>query len=156
MRTAKTDQIGQMPRLIWVFVGRTLTLFVLSCCGSYFLFFFCRTPVLRWSYVVTNFVQVLGCILYTYYIFERFCVPVFRNFNREHVTPKPFIIAVFSCMLPGTLVLLIGEYPENLQTLNTVIILKHDKTNKMTCVPSADSDQPGHLPSLRCVRSVGS
>ena len=23
-----------------------------------------------------------------------------------------------------------------------------DKTNKMTCVPSEDSDQPGHLPSL--------
>ena len=24
----------------------------------------------------------------------------------------------------------------------------HDKTNKMTCVPSEDSDQPGHPPSL--------
>ena len=24
----------------------------------------------------------------------------------------------------------------------------HDKTNKMTCAPSEDSDQPGHLPSL--------
>ena len=24
----------------------------------------------------------------------------------------------------------------------------HDKTNKMTCVPSKDSDQPGHPPSL--------
>ena len=24
----------------------------------------------------------------------------------------------------------------------------HDKTNKMTCAPSDDSDQPGHLPSL--------
>ena len=29
----------------------------------------------------------------------------------------------------------------------------HDKTNKMACVPSEDSDQPGHqlsLISLRC------
>ena len=25
---------------------------------------------------------------------------------------------------------------------------KHDKTNKMTCTPSEDPDQPGHLPSL--------
>ena len=25
---------------------------------------------------------------------------------------------------------------------------QHDKTNKMACVPSKDSDQPGHLPSL--------
>ena len=31
MRTAKTDQSGQMPRLIWVFAGRTLILLVLSC-----------------------------------------------------------------------------------------------------------------------------
>ena len=24
----------------------------------------------------------------------------------------------------------------------------HDKTNKMACAPSEDSDQPGHLPNL--------
>ena len=24
--------------------------------------------------------------------------------------------------------------------------LHHDKTNKMACAPSEDSDQPGHLP----------
>ena len=24
----------------------------------------------------------------------------------------------------------------------------HDKTNKTACLPSEDSDQPGHLPSL--------
>ena len=35
----------------------------------------------------------------------------------------------------------------------------HDKTIKMACVPSEDSDQPGHLPSLIrvfAVRSMGS
>ena len=35
----------------------------------------------------------------------------------------------------------------------------HDKTNKMTFVPSEDSDQPGHPPSLIrvfAVRSMGS
>ena len=34
----------------------------------------------------------------------------------------------------------------------------HDKTNKMTFVPSEDSDQPGHPPSLISLRlrSVGS
>ena len=26
--------------------------------------------------------------------------------------------------------------------------LPHDKTNKMACAPSEDSDQPGHPPSL--------
>ena len=29
------DQTGRMPRLIWVFAGRTVILLVLSCCGSY-------------------------------------------------------------------------------------------------------------------------
>ena len=28
----------------------------------------------------------------------------------------------------------------------------HDKTNKMTCAPSEDSDQPGHPPSLTSLR----
>ena len=30
-----SDQTGWMPRLIWVFAGRTVTLLVLSCRGSY-------------------------------------------------------------------------------------------------------------------------
>ena len=30
----------------------------------------------------------------------------------------------------------------------------HDKTNKMICAPSEDSDQPGHLPSLIRVFAV--
>ena len=30
-----SDQTGRMPRLIWVFSGRTVTLLVLSCRGSY-------------------------------------------------------------------------------------------------------------------------
>ena len=29
-----SDQTGRMPRLIWVFAGRTVTLLILSCCGS--------------------------------------------------------------------------------------------------------------------------
>ena len=30
-----SDQTGRMPRLIWVFAGRTVSLLVLSCRGSY-------------------------------------------------------------------------------------------------------------------------
>ena len=30
-----SDQTGRLPRLIWVFAGRTVTLLVLSCRGSY-------------------------------------------------------------------------------------------------------------------------
>ena len=49
-----SDQTGQMPRLIWVFAGCTLTLLVLSCHGSYDFFAsfnhnFCRSlNQLRW------------------------------------------------------------------------------------------------------------
>ena len=32
---------------------------------------------------------------------------------------------------------------------------EYDKTNKMTCMPSEDSDQPGHPPSLIRVFAVG-
>ncbi|XP_060561180.1 sterol O-acyltransferase 1-like [Ruditapes philippinarum] len=69
-----------------------------------------RTATIRWGYVVSNFAQVLACTLYIYYIFERFCVPVFRNFNRDHVSAKLFITSVFSCMLPGALTLLLGFF----------------------------------------------
>ena len=33
MRTAKTDQIERMPRLIPVFLGPKFIVFLLSCCG---------------------------------------------------------------------------------------------------------------------------
>ena len=39
MRTAKTDQTGRVPRLIWVIAGRTATLLILSCRGSFQIIF---------------------------------------------------------------------------------------------------------------------
>ena len=42
--------------------------------------------------------------------------------------------------------------PRVICKLNTVVSLlfepAYDKTNKMTCAPSKDTDQPGHLLSL--------
>ncbi|KAL3832052.1 hypothetical protein ACJMK2_023731 [Sinanodonta woodiana] len=69
-----------------------------------------RTATIRWNYVVSNFGQTIACLFYTYYIFERFCVPVFRNFNHEHVTPKKLLLSAFGCMMPGTLVLFIAFF----------------------------------------------
>ncbi|KAK3101468.1 hypothetical protein FSP39_003824 [Pinctada imbricata] len=69
-----------------------------------------RTKTINWNYVVSNFAQVLGCLFYTYYIFERFCVPVFHNFNQEHVAPKQLLVSAFGSMLPGTLVLFLGFF----------------------------------------------
>ena len=37
-------------------------------------------------------------------------------------------------------------------SLLTVYEPPHDKTNKMACAPSEDTDQPGHPPSLNSLR----
>lgn len=73
------------------------------------LFLFRNAGAVRWNYVVSNFVQVLASLFYMYYIFERFCIPVFRNFDSDFVTPRRLIVSTFGCMLPATLVLFISE-----------------------------------------------
>ncbi|XP_071803096.1 sterol O-acyltransferase 1-like [Asterias amurensis] len=69
-----------------------------------------RTPSIRWNVVNTNFLQVLGCLFYTYYTFERFCIPIFKNFSQETLTLQRLVLCVFSCMLPGTLVLVLAFF----------------------------------------------
>ncbi|XP_078376995.1 sterol O-acyltransferase 1-like isoform X2 [Oculina patagonica] len=88
--------------------------------GQYLYFLFCptliyrdqypMTPHIRWNYVVSNAFQTLSCIFYTYYIFARFCVPVFRNIGKGHWSFKHFTLSVFSCMLPATMVLVLGFF----------------------------------------------
>ena len=43
---------------------------------------------------------------------------------------------------------------ENVSTVKFLNEPPHDKTNKMACAPSEDSDQPGHPPSLIRVFAV--
>ena len=43
-----SDQTGRMPRLIWVFAGRTVTFLVLSCRGSYIFTRGVETTTDRW------------------------------------------------------------------------------------------------------------
>ncbi|KAJ7384193.1 Sterol O-acyltransferase 1 [Desmophyllum pertusum] len=88
--------------------------------GQYLYFLFCptliyrdqypMTPCIRWNYVVSNTFQTLACIFYTYYLFARFCVPVFRNIGKGHWSFKHFTLSVFSCMLPATMVLVLGFF----------------------------------------------
>ncbi|XP_070566713.1 sterol O-acyltransferase 1-like isoform X3 [Ptychodera flava] len=69
-----------------------------------------RTPSIKWNYVFSNFMQVVGCLFYIYYIFERFCMPVFQNFGKEELTIRNLTLSVFGCMLPATLVLIISFF----------------------------------------------
>ena len=59
------------------------------------------------------------------------------------------VISLFSCG---------NKYSIRVNNSNMVCLKifgpQHDKTNKMTCAPSEDSDQPGHLPSLVRVFAV--
>lgn len=68
------------------------------------------TPHIRWNYVVTNSLQVVVCIFFTYYIFARFCVPIFRNTGKEPGHLRALLLSTFSCMLPGTLVLILAFF----------------------------------------------
>ncbi|XP_065053524.1 sterol O-acyltransferase 1-like isoform X2 [Rhopilema esculentum] len=68
------------------------------------------TPQIRWEYVVTNVLQVIVCVFFTYYVFARFCVPVFRNTGKDQGHLRELLLATFSCMLPGTLVLILGFF----------------------------------------------
>lgn len=99
---------------------KEITQTVLPDFGKYLYFLVCPTliyrdeypltPCIRWNYVVSNAIQTLACILYTYYVFARFCVPVFRNIGKQHWNFKNFSLSVFNCMLPGTTVLVLGFF----------------------------------------------
>ena len=79
-----SDQTGRMPRLIWVFAGRTLTLLALSCCGSHY-FRHWQLPYLnqrkgengRRHYFITNLHESYAarsrslCFLYIRSYFQR-------------------------------------------------------------------------------------
>ncbi|VDD82153.1 unnamed protein product [Mesocestoides corti] len=72
-----------------------------------------RTPYIRWRIVAINFFQVGLCILYTYFIFARFCFSYFADFGRSaqfSFSLRQLITSSFGCMLPGALLLLTNFY----------------------------------------------
>ncbi|XP_072504626.1 sterol O-acyltransferase 1 [Notamacropus eugenii] len=69
-----------------------------------------RTPTIRWSYVATQFAQVFGCMFYAYYIFERLCIPLFRNIKQEPFSVRVLVLCIFNSILPGVLMLFLGFF----------------------------------------------
>ena len=84
------DQTGRMPRLIWVFAGRTVTLLVLSCRGS-------STLIMnRLSKSKSDiFIQVCTCIYIDVFVilfdFLTFKGSLFQNF---FFSAQPSIISL--------------------------------------------------------------
>ncbi|KAI3385729.1 hypothetical protein SNEBB_011230 [Seison nebaliae] len=69
-----------------------------------------RTKQIRWNFVMANFTQVVACVFFLYYLFSQFCLPVFKNFNENHLTLHKFIRSIFLSTLPGSLSLFISFY----------------------------------------------
>ncbi|XP_067370584.1 sterol O-acyltransferase 1 isoform X1 [Channa argus] len=69
-----------------------------------------RNPLIRWEYVATKFLQVLGCLFFLYYMFVRLCVPRFHGISLQLSDLKAFVLCVFNSILPGVLVFLLGFF----------------------------------------------
>jgi sterol O-acyltransferase len=69
-----------------------------------------RNSSVRWNYVFYYFLQVKCAIFYLYYIFQRFCIPVFRNFDKQQVTLLEYIRSTLNCTLPAVLILLLSNF----------------------------------------------
>ncbi|XP_047656156.1 sterol O-acyltransferase 1 [Tachysurus fulvidraco] len=69
-----------------------------------------RNPCVRWSYVTTQFLQVLGCLFYAYYVFVRLCIPQFHNVNMQLFDLRVMVLCIFNSILPGALILFLAFF----------------------------------------------
>ncbi|VDO06353.1 unnamed protein product [Rodentolepis nana] len=72
-----------------------------------------RTPYIRWRFIAINLLQMVLCVVYTYFILGRFCFDYFANFGcsaQFSFSLQQLITSSFGCMLPGGLLLLINFY----------------------------------------------
>uniref|UniRef100_A0A3P8RV62 O-acyltransferase n=1 Tax=Amphiprion percula TaxID=161767 RepID=A0A3P8RV62_AMPPE len=66
-------------------------------------------PVIRWGYVATKLLQVLGCLFYAYYVFVRLCIPQFHSIGLQLFDLRAMVLCVFNSILP-VLVLFLGFF----------------------------------------------
>uniref|UniRef100_H3DDH3 O-acyltransferase n=1 Tax=Tetraodon nigroviridis TaxID=99883 RepID=H3DDH3_TETNG len=69
-----------------------------------------RNPAIRWGYVATKLLQVLGSLFYAYYVFVRLCIPQFRSISLQIMDLRATVLCVFNSILPGVLVLLLAFF----------------------------------------------
>lgn len=60
-----------------------------------------RNPVIRWGYVATKLLQVLGSLFYAYYVFVRLCIPQFHSISLQLFDLRAMVLCVFNSILPG-------------------------------------------------------
>ena len=118
-----SDQTGRMPRLIWVFAGCTITLLVLSCRGSIFMSQMTKGMKPQYQYRCTFYAMQSIWPVFCFLTFLRLFYLYEAKSNRQVTQRKP---------------------SDNDQIKIEPLL---DKTNKITCAPSEDSDQPWLPPS---------
>nr|XP_019544285.2 sterol O-acyltransferase 1 isoform X2 [Aedes albopictus] len=69
-----------------------------------------RTKRIRWSVVFRHMLEVIGVIFYISFIFERFLTPLFDRFGGAEISSGKFVLALFGCVMPGSLSFLCGFY----------------------------------------------
>ncbi|KAK3540411.1 hypothetical protein QTP70_030894 [Hemibagrus guttatus] len=69
-----------------------------------------QNPCVRWSYVATKFLQVLGCLFYAYYVLVRLCIPQFRSVSMQLFNLRVMVLCVFNSILPGALILFLAFF----------------------------------------------
>lgn len=60
-----------------------------------------RTHRIRWLLVFQNFTEVVLVVMYTYAVFERFCVPTFRGWDSRDRSWRTLALNIIHSMLPG-------------------------------------------------------
>ena len=63
-----------------------------------------RTSIIRWKFVIQHFAEILGSMIYTYCLFDRFCVPVFRDLNVKQLTFSSYVYLISICIMPGAFI----------------------------------------------------
>ena len=121
-----SDQTGRMPRLIWVFAGRTLILLVLSWGGSCTL--------------------TLSCLASQFWDLGKQCRP--RSDAVERLGSTPFASRNSS---RSKIHEPVQSLLKCLSAMSVYVTFQWAATwqnQQSDCAPSEDSDQPGHPPSL--------
>nr|CAD7203961.1 unnamed protein product [Timema douglasi] len=69
-----------------------------------------RKKETNWLAVAWHFTEVIGVVFYVAFIFDRFLIPMFRDFGRKPLHPETLVVGVFGAMMPGTLAFLCGFF----------------------------------------------
>lgn len=73
-----------------------------------------RTNEICWKFVVWCFLEVIGAVFYIAFIFERFLIPMYRDFglqnHRNTSISELLVVAMFGSMMPATLVFMCAFY----------------------------------------------